>query len=316
MKTTYLGLLAAAAAGLALAAPPVARDEWPITLPWPTAAPIPTSDPNWQPADNQVCLYLTNDYFWQGYGVNLCITNDQCSPKVPDSLNANISSAGPNENEVCYLYSEIDCAGTASAPITNPGYDNLGKIGFDKLARSWKCWRTDNVTASSSTSSSFRVPPSPFPTATSSSTTESRVTIVVTLPATSTTTISISSTTTESATLTTSSTDGSSPPTTAEANTTSIYSTATGFGTQIAPRVVTHTYVNGSTVVTTLMKRDVSTTVKEKYICTTLYSLETYVPTGSTSVLMTSWYTMWYQCAGHSTLTSRVEYASTIADVN
>ena len=111
MKATYLGLTAAAAA-LALAAPPVARDEWPITLPWPTAAPIPTSDPNWQPADNQVCLYLTNDYFWQGYGVNLCMTNDQCSkcfpkrhhqtqltknhigPKVPDSLNANISSAG------------------------------------------------------------------------------------------------------------------------------------------------------------------------------------------------------------------------------
>ncbi|KXT02090.1 hypothetical protein AC578_6708 [Pseudocercospora eumusae] len=310
MKPTYFGL-AAAAAGLALAAPPVARDEWPITLPWPTAAPIPTPDPNWQPADDQVCLYLTNDYFWQGYGVNLCMTNDQCSPKVPDSLNANISSAGPNENEVCYLYSEIDCAGTASAPIAYPGYDNLGKIGFDKLARSWKCWRTDNVTASST--SSTRVAPSPFPESTSSSTTESRVTIVVTLPATSTTvSVSVSSTTTAWPTLTTSS---SSDPT-AEATTTSVYSTVTGFDTQISPRVVTHTYVNGSTVVTTLMKRDVSTTVEQKYICTTLYSLETYVPTGSTSSLMTNWYTMWYQCAGLSTRSSSVQYASTTTDVH
>ncbi|KXT18414.1 hypothetical protein AC579_8144 [Pseudocercospora musae] len=245
MKATYFKL--AAAAGLAFAAPPVARDEWPITLPWPTAAaPMPTSDPNWQPADQQVCLYLTNDYFWQGYGVNLCMANDQCSPKVPDGLNANISSAGPNENEVCYLYSEINCAGTASAPITNPGYDNLGKIGFDKLARSWKCWRTDNVTASSTSS---RVPPSPFPEGSSSSTTESRVTIVVTLPATSTTvSVSVSSTTTEWPTLTTSSSTADTKlPTTAEATTTA---------TQISPRVVTHTYVDGSTVVTTLMKRD------------------------------------------------------------
>ena len=110
------------------------------------------------------------------------------------------------------------------------------------------------------------------------------------------------------------STDASTLPTTVEATTTSIYSTVTGFGTQISPRVVTHTYVNGSTVVTTLIKRDVSTTVKEKYICTTLYSLETYVPTGSTSSLTTSWYTMWYQCAGHSTPSSSAEYAASGAD--
>ncbi|EME81139.1 uncharacterized protein MYCFIDRAFT_197941 [Pseudocercospora fijiensis CIRAD86] len=300
MKAAYFGF--AATAGLALAAPPVARDEWPITLPWPTAAPIPTSNPDWQ-----VCLYLTNDYSWQGYGVNLCMTNDQCSPKVPDSLNANISSAGPNEKEVCYLYSEINCTGTASAPITNPGYDNLGKIGFDKMARSWKCWRTDNMTASSSTTtsstSSVKVSPSPFPESTSSSTTESRVTIVVTLPATS-TTVSVSSSTTEWPTITTASTGDPKLPTTEE-TTTSLYSTVTGFGTQISPTVVTHTYLDSSTVVTTLMKRAeeaVSTTVDQKYICTTPYPLATYISTGSTSSLTTSWYTMWYQCPGHATL--------------
>lgn len=65
---------------LVTALPPAARDEWQgvdpsITFP---GGSLPTIDPQWQPEDNQTCFYMTNDYDWRGYGVNLCSATGEC----------------------------------------------------------------------------------------------------------------------------------------------------------------------------------------------------------------------------------------------
>jgi hypothetical protein len=86
---------------------------------------------------------------------------------LPDSLSANVSSAGGNDGQVCYLYSQQHCAGQVSAPIIKPGYGDLNDIKFDKMGQSWRCYKASSPASgygsssvvSSSVSSSASVTP-------------------------------------------------------------------------------------------------------------------------------------------------------------
>ncbi|KAK3724519.1 hypothetical protein LTR37_001143 [Vermiconidia calcicola] len=96
----------------------------------------------WQPsATSLVCLYMTNGVNWTGEGLNICSVGGICANELPDGLTANVTSAGPADGQACFLYSEVNCTGTRSAPLMAPGYADLGEIGFERMARSWRCWK-------------------------------------------------------------------------------------------------------------------------------------------------------------------------------
>ncbi|KAK3706155.1 hypothetical protein LTR37_012856 [Vermiconidia calcicola] len=126
-----------------------------------TASQLQAHD-EWQPsATSLVCLYMTNGVNWTGEGLNVCEVGGMCANELPDGLTANVTSVGPADGQACFLYSEVNCTGTRSAPLMRPGYADLRDIGFEKMARSWRCWKLcgympgsgSNSTASSSTAS-------------------------------------------------------------------------------------------------------------------------------------------------------------------
>ncbi|CZT14598.1 uncharacterized protein RCC_00573 [Ramularia collo-cygni] len=208
MQTSIATIIAFCAISV-LAAPPARRDEWQpttSTASWPEGAPIPapTDHPNteWQPQGNQTCIYITSNYQWTGYGINLCNTAGVCADKLPDGLSGKVMSAGPSLDQVCFLYSDQYCTGERSEPIFHPGYGNLDDIGFANMAESWKCfkvWPTEDsdppssvvpssAPSSSAPSSSAPSSSAPSSSAPSSSATSSAIPSVLTT--TFTTTIS------------------------------------------------------------------------------------------------------------------------------
>lgn len=89
MKSTTATVIAFCAI-FALAAPPARRDEWQpttSTASFPEGAPVPapTAHPNteWQPEGNQTCVYVTSNYQWTGYGINLCNPAGECCKPLP-----------------------------------------------------------------------------------------------------------------------------------------------------------------------------------------------------------------------------------------
>ncbi|QIW94896.1 hypothetical protein AMS68_000414 [Peltaster fructicola] len=53
------------------------------------------------------CFYMTADPNWEGEGQNLCNHLNTCSPKLPDGLANQVSSAGPDQGVVCWLYRQV-----------------------------------------------------------------------------------------------------------------------------------------------------------------------------------------------------------------
>lgn len=94
-------------------------------------------------------------------------------PKVSDGLDRNITSAGGNAGQVCFLYSEQNCTGESSVPIKFPGYEYLGEIQFDNTARSWMCTKQSVVNPISTST----VTVAPVPATTLSSTTTVTTTV-------------------------------------------------------------------------------------------------------------------------------------------
>ncbi|KAK4545046.1 hypothetical protein LTR36_003597 [Oleoguttula mirabilis] len=143
MQFLSIAAIALLSSPFALAAVKEARDEW-------------------QPsASSLACLYMTNSYDWSGESQNLCEVGGQCGNSLPDGLSKNVSSAGPPAGMTCFLYDGDNCTGTSSAPIVYPGYANLSDpvISFDKLARSWRCWKYCGFMGTSSSTSAITSAP-------------------------------------------------------------------------------------------------------------------------------------------------------------
>ncbi|KAK3058223.1 hypothetical protein LTR09_001301 [Extremus antarcticus] len=134
--------------------------------------------------DALLCLYLTNGVNWEGEGQNLCQVAGRCSPVLPDGLMSNVTSAGPSEGAVCFLYSEGNCGGNRSDPIVKPGYADLGEIGFDKQTESWECWGWSGEDASSSSVTSSMTSSSSIASFTKSATTTKPVVTSTTISGT------------------------------------------------------------------------------------------------------------------------------------
>ncbi|KAF2668588.1 hypothetical protein BT63DRAFT_456231 [Microthyrium microscopicum] len=58
---------------------------------------------------------------------------------LPDPWYKQISSFGPDPSVACYLYSGDHCDGEGYGLIRYPGIANLGDVGWDNRAGSFKC---------------------------------------------------------------------------------------------------------------------------------------------------------------------------------
>ncbi|KAF7186808.1 hypothetical protein HII31_11768 [Pseudocercospora fuligena] len=93
-------------------------------------------------SDGEVCIYLTDEYNWNGNA-------------------SNVSSAGPSESQDCSLYSEPSCRGEHVAGLQYPGSPDLRGVGFDKTARSWICYDKPQLESTPLVKSRAYSPPAP-----------------------------------------------------------------------------------------------------------------------------------------------------------
>ncbi|KAK5124491.1 hypothetical protein LTR85_001708 [Meristemomyces frigidus] len=216
----FLGIAAVTlmSSSLALAAVKKARDEW---------------QPN---ADSLACLYMTNAYNWLGESQNLCEVGGQCGNTLPDGLTKSVSSAGPPAGMTCFLYDGANCTGTGSPPIVHPGYANLSDpvIYFNKRALSWKCWKYCGFMGTSFSSSTAATTSAP----TTSATSVALTTTITPSSAGTSSPVSITNTVGGSTTSSSGTVQGPSPG---------------GETPAVTATVLTHTFADGSTELTTLL---------------------------------------------------------------
>ncbi|KAF2772631.1 hypothetical protein EJ03DRAFT_380649 [Teratosphaeria nubilosa] len=98
-----------------------------------------------------VCLYVTSDTNWDGASHNYCGDAGTCVDMAP---HFNISSAGPDYGYTCILYDTHDCSGASYDPLSWPGSNDLGSVGFHRSAQGFKCYLWAGYTPASSSSTS------------------------------------------------------------------------------------------------------------------------------------------------------------------
>ncbi|KXT13658.1 hypothetical protein AC579_4999 [Pseudocercospora musae] len=88
-------------------------------------------------SDGEVCIYLTDEYDWDGNASNLRSPPGECRD-LTWPLSA-CQFCRPSESQDCSLYSGPGCRGEHVAGLQYPGSPDPGGMGFDKTARSWIC---------------------------------------------------------------------------------------------------------------------------------------------------------------------------------
>ncbi|KAF7322035.1 hypothetical protein MKEN_00726300 [Mycena kentingensis (nom. inval.)] len=63
----------------------------------------------------------------------------QCVP-IPAGFNDIVSSFGPDSDQDCFIFANIDCTGAQVGPIRNPGIPDLRTVGFNDVMSAHKCF--------------------------------------------------------------------------------------------------------------------------------------------------------------------------------